>query len=317
MRTTALAAKDNYDRALAGESHTNVRVYGDVEHAWYESFFNPVLDESGAIIGATGLARDITERKRAEERLAQMTRLYATLSQVNQAIVRVKEPEELYPAICDVAVSFGKLALAWVGLLDEGSGDIRPVAASGFDLAHWPFGVINLRHGPFKDGLAATAIRANTVIVSEQAQSDERMHGAHAQLQEHGFRSVAAVPFGLRGRTVGVLVLMSGESGFFDAATEVKLLEELELDISFALDSMATAADRRRAEEVILLQNRRLRILREIDKSILAAECVEDVVGAALSNVRDLVGCQRANLTLIDGEADESSRLRGEHCERD
>ena len=85
-------AQENYDRALAGESHTNVRVFGDVERAWYESFFNPVLNGAGEIVGATGLARDISARKQAEERLTQMTRLYATLSQVNQTIVRVKQP---------------------------------------------------------------------------------------------------------------------------------------------------------------------------------------------------------------------------------
>lgn len=66
-----VAAKANYDRALAGESHSNVRIYGDVQRAYYESFFNPILDEDGQVVGATGLARDITDRKAAEEALVQ------------------------------------------------------------------------------------------------------------------------------------------------------------------------------------------------------------------------------------------------------
>ena len=53
--------------------------------------------------------RDITERIRAEKQLAQMTRLYATLSQVNQTIVRVKDRGELFRSICDQAVNFGGL----------------------------------------------------------------------------------------------------------------------------------------------------------------------------------------------------------------
>jgi len=57
-----VAAKQNYDRALAGESHTNIRVYGDLVLAHYESFFNPMLDTDGVVVGATGLARDITQR---------------------------------------------------------------------------------------------------------------------------------------------------------------------------------------------------------------------------------------------------------------
>jgi PAS domain S-box-containing protein len=62
-----IVAKDNYDRALRGESHTNVRIYGEGNLAYYESFFNPILNDKNEIIGATGLARDITERKQKEE----------------------------------------------------------------------------------------------------------------------------------------------------------------------------------------------------------------------------------------------------------
>ena len=62
---------------------------------------------------------DITKRKLAEQQTVQMKRLYATLSQVNQAIVRAKSRAELYQTICDVAVKFGEFSLAWIGLLDE------------------------------------------------------------------------------------------------------------------------------------------------------------------------------------------------------
>ncbi|MDP2890941.1 MAG: PAS domain S-box protein [Bacteroidota bacterium] len=61
------AAKENYDRALKGETHSNIRIYGDIELAHYESFFNPIFNENNEIIGATGLARNISSRKQAED----------------------------------------------------------------------------------------------------------------------------------------------------------------------------------------------------------------------------------------------------------
>ncbi|WP_347838478.1 PAS domain-containing sensor histidine kinase [uncultured Draconibacterium sp.] len=64
-----VAAKENYDRALRGETHTNIRQYGDEHMAYYESFFNPIINEQGEIIGASGLARDISERIIAEKDL--------------------------------------------------------------------------------------------------------------------------------------------------------------------------------------------------------------------------------------------------------
>jgi PAS domain S-box-containing protein len=64
-----IVAKNNYDRALAGESHSNIGIFGDSNPSYYESFFNPIRNDNNEIIGATGLARDITERKHSEELL--------------------------------------------------------------------------------------------------------------------------------------------------------------------------------------------------------------------------------------------------------
>jgi len=63
------AAKENYDRALQGESHSNIRIYGDLNLDYYESFFNPIVNDNNEIIGATGLARNITDRKAMEDAL--------------------------------------------------------------------------------------------------------------------------------------------------------------------------------------------------------------------------------------------------------
>jgi PAS domain S-box-containing protein len=67
-------AKNNYDRALRGETHTNIRVYGKENLAYYESFFNPIITDSNEIIGMTGLARDISERKKTELALIESER---------------------------------------------------------------------------------------------------------------------------------------------------------------------------------------------------------------------------------------------------
>ncbi len=61
-----LVAKYNYDLALRGESHSDVRICGDINRAFYESFFNPITNDKNEIIGVTGLARNITERKQFE-----------------------------------------------------------------------------------------------------------------------------------------------------------------------------------------------------------------------------------------------------------
>jgi PAS domain S-box-containing protein len=72
-------AKSNYDRALSGESHTNIKEYGDVNRSYYESFFNPIYNEKNEIVGMTAFAKDITERKRIEQELQNSEKRLASI----------------------------------------------------------------------------------------------------------------------------------------------------------------------------------------------------------------------------------------------
>ncbi len=74
------AAKEYYDRALTGETHSNIQEYGIEERSYFESFFNPMLNDKNEIVGATALARDITERKRAEEQIREKDIQFRKLS---------------------------------------------------------------------------------------------------------------------------------------------------------------------------------------------------------------------------------------------
>jgi two-component system, cell cycle sensor histidine kinase and response regulator CckA len=76
-------AKLNFDRALSGESFMIIEEYGDtmLERRCYEDIYNPIIDETGHIIGLTLFLTDITERKRAEE---EREKLKAQLSQAQK-----------------------------------------------------------------------------------------------------------------------------------------------------------------------------------------------------------------------------------------
>lgn len=58
--------KPYYDRALHGETHSQIEKYGDSESIYYETFYNPIVNEDNEIIGATAFSINITDRKNAE-----------------------------------------------------------------------------------------------------------------------------------------------------------------------------------------------------------------------------------------------------------
>jgi PAS domain S-box-containing protein len=76
---------------------------------------------------------------------------------------------------------------------------------------------------------------------------DPRMAPWWAETSKRGFRAAAGFPIRCEEKIVGCFVLYAGEPGFFDDA-EVKLLEEMAGDISFALTQMERDAQRRQFE---------------------------------------------------------------------
>jgi PAS domain S-box-containing protein len=62
-------ARQNSDKALRGESHTTVEVYGNLNPSYFETRYCPIRNEKSEIIGVTILSTDITEKKQAEEQI--------------------------------------------------------------------------------------------------------------------------------------------------------------------------------------------------------------------------------------------------------
>jgi PAS domain S-box-containing protein len=65
-------AKFNYDLALKGKSHSAIQEYGSKTITYHETFYNPIINESNEIIGATAFARDVSERILQEKKIKEL-----------------------------------------------------------------------------------------------------------------------------------------------------------------------------------------------------------------------------------------------------
>ena len=66
-------AKQNCDRALAGESHTTIEAYGESQTFYFKTRYNPVIINN-EIIGISVIAADITEGHRAQEQVTSLNK---------------------------------------------------------------------------------------------------------------------------------------------------------------------------------------------------------------------------------------------------
>jgi PAS domain S-box-containing protein len=219
----------------------------------------PQKERTISIISIT----DITVQKRAEERMVAAQRLYAVLSQINQAIVRVKDLETLVEEICRISIDYGRFRMAWVGLLDRESRSFRPVAHAGYEEGYLSAIEIRVSSGEKGRGPTGTALREGRYDVCNDIGTDPRMLPWREEALKRGYHSSAAFPFRLHGEVVGAFTIYAAEKAFFNA-TEIALLEEIATDISFALGMLDEQARRTHAEQALAGSEERAAFLAEV-----------------------------------------------------
>ncbi len=259
---------------------------------------SPIRDAAGNIVGASKIARDITMLKAHQQEVVRLSRLYAALSQINQAIVWTRHREELFDKICRVLVEFGKFRMAWIGLSGAEGQPVEPVAI-WVDVTNYLGEVaIYADDRPEGRGPMGRVIREGKKYVSNDFAQDPNTAPWHEPAHRAGFRAAAAFPIYQRGAVCGAVVVYSAEIGFF-RDMEVALLEEAATDISFALDFLAQEDERKQAEQSMRVSEERYRAL--FDRSL---DCVflYDFAGNFLDANQatlDLLGYQREDIATL------------------
>lgn len=212
------------------------------ETVWAEHRHIVLHDEAGRAVAVEGIARDITEQKRAEAELARLNGILRAIRHINQAIARETDRERLIQTACEELVQTRSYAGAWAVLTDP-AGRPETGAAAGRHAADFAALLEAWKSGDLPSCVRGALAMSEPLIVPEPAAcSDCPIHMAYRGA------SALAVRMAYGDRTCGVLCVAL-PPGFFSSLEEQRLLAEIARDLSFAFHSLEQEAALRESEE--------------------------------------------------------------------
>ncbi len=172
---------------------------------------------------------DVTKKKRYE-------RLFRILKDVNQLIISAVDEEELLNSVCELLVEKAGFRMVWVGVPDEESGYVVPLKVCGHDEGY----VSGIRISmsallPEGRGPTGTALREGRIIINPDTRTNPAVEPWRREMLRRGYLSSCAIPLRREGRTVAILNIYSAVPNMF-SDEELELLEEIQRDLSFALE---------------------------------------------------------------------------------
>ena len=151
-----------------------------------------------------------------EEELERYTKELLSLADASNVIDALSITENVYQAICDIAVRNFGLKMAWLGLIDKGSYDVKPVAQSGFEEGYLSAVKITGDDAPTGMGPTGMAIKTKTARIMHNIDTDPAYALWREEAIKRGYRSSMALPLtSSEGKVTSVLNLYSSSPMFF------------------------------------------------------------------------------------------------------
>ncbi len=206
------------------------------------------------------IIRDLTERVIDEQKILKLNRLYATLGQINESIVRTTDKEQLLHNVCSIVVEQGEFQMAWIGTVNSAKRTITPIIIEGVlgvtleEIAQYMKNVFD------KDLPIIDAIISKKIVALSDLEGNAKLKDYQEILAQRGIKSYASVPILSNGVVVAILNVFSTEQHFIQKE-EFHLLEEISEDVSFAMERIQSK------EEQNLLQQQLLELQLAVDTS--------------------------------------------------
>jgi PAS domain S-box-containing protein len=169
----------------------------------------------------------------------QLKRIYAIINGINKAIIRINEKDTLMQEICNVITTEGGYLLAWIGVLDPESGQVKPLYFSGKENGY--LAKINISNSNSPEGMGPTgrALKSGTHVICHDTATDPLFAPWRDAALERGYRSTISFPIFQEEDRVYAAAIYAGQPHVFKAKEEVDLILSISENISYAMAEIA------------------------------------------------------------------------------
>ncbi|MCK6539701.1 MAG: PAS domain S-box protein, partial [Anaerolineales bacterium] len=258
----------------------------DGKICWLRDHGQPVWDETqGRVVRIYGAAKDITERKQAQDEIRRRASELEAVHKVSTALRAAQSAEEALPILLDETLAALQAESGVIWLYEPPRGELRAAATRGWfhDLGEPP-----IQPG---EGIAGTVFSSGETHVSAEFAADPLTRASVRERVPSGWGG-ACVPIRSAAEVIGVL-LVSIRAPRQITPKETKVLE--------ALAEIAGAALHRLSlHDEALRRVRQLQALQTIDRAITAAPDSRVTLTVLLEQALAPLGADAAGVLLFD-----------------
>src|SRR6202050_287160 len=186
------------------------------------------------------ITRDVTERKLQEERVGRFTQLLKMRNPIHNAVLRIREPDELFQEACRLATQIGGYDHAVTTLVDPADGRLLPKYRAGIGGLPGPEGLSEDDDSGLRASTTGQALHTGEVTVCTDLRHGQVTLVARDELLRLGVRSIVALPLNVEGVSLGAMTLFSGRSDPM-SDEELMVMQDVAATLSLGLRSQQHA----------------------------------------------------------------------------
>ncbi len=198
--------------------------------------------------GISVFVKDVTERKKTREEIEYLNKQLLSIIEVDQQIASTLELDRLLSKVCDLVIEMLDLKMAWVGLVEKGSCEVRPTAWSGDEDGYLRSIRVTYDRSKYGKGPTGTAVREKRVVIQNDIRTDPEFRPWRDEALKRGYHSSAAVPLIYRGNILGTINVYSEKPGFFNESV-VKVLKNYANRVAIAIENARLYEETKKAYE--------------------------------------------------------------------